>query len=270
MRVIVMVVAMIVVVVVVVMMRMRLDTRAQGVLPRGQLIHARPLEGILRLQKRAVDRQCTLQVEGADIQHAIDGYIRVLRTENTRGTVDGAHPTLDALELGFTDEVGFIEQNDIGKGDLLTRLFHFIEMLLDMSRIDQRDDGIEQKLLLEVIVQKKRLCNRTGVGHAGGFDDDVVELVATLQQLSENAQQVATHGAADAAIVGLEDFFFGTDHQLVIHADLTEFVFDDSDALAVILRKDAIEQSGLSRPQKSRQDGDGNPIHGSHMWQMIT
>lgn len=224
----------------------------------------------MRLQKRAVDGQRALQIEGADIEHAIDGYIRILRAENTSCAVDGANPTLDAFELGFTDEIGLVEQNDVREGNLLARLFHFIEMFLDVSRINQRDDGIKQELLLEVIVQKKCLCNRARVRHAGGFDNDVIELVTALQQLSENTQQIATYGAADAAIVGLEDFFFGTDYQLVIHTDLTEFVFDDRDALAVVLREDAIEKGGLSRPQKSRQDGDGDPIRGSHMSQMIT
>jgi hypothetical protein len=256
--------------VVVMVMGVRIRARAQRVLPRRQLIDTRPLEGILRLEERAVDGECALQIEGADVEHPIDRNVRVLGTENARRAVDCTHPTLDAFELGRADEVGLVEQNDIRESDLLAGLFHFVEMLLDVASVDQRDDGIEQELLLEIVVQKKRLRDRAGIGHAGGFDDDVVELVTTLQQLPEDAQQVAAHRAADAAVVRLEDFFFGADHQLVIHTDLTELVFDDGDALAVVLREDAIEESGLSRPEKSRQDGDGDPIHGSHRLQMIT
>ena len=56
----------------------------------------------------------------------------------------------------------------------------------------------------------------------------------------------------------------------MVDTDLTELVLDHGDALAVLLRQDAIEQGGLSRPQKARQYGDGNPIRGSHKPRMIT
>ena len=126
-------------------------------------------------------------------------------------------------------------------------------------------DRIKQELLLAFVIKEKCLGDRATIGHACRFDDDVVELVATLEELPQDTQQIAADGAADAPIVGFEDFLFSANDELMIDADLTELVFDDSDPLAMILGENAVEQGGLSRPQKSRQDGDGHPIRGSHI-----
>jgi hypothetical protein len=43
-----------------------------------------------------------------------------------------------------------------------------------------------------------------------------VELLAALHEIAENANQVSTNGAADAAVVHLEYLFFCPDDQLLI------------------------------------------------------
>jgi len=255
---------------VMIMMRMRIAAATQRETAGRQLVYACPLEWILGLEEGRVDCERTLQIEGADVQHSIDRYIGITCAEYAGRAVDGAHPSFDALEFGLANEIGFIEQDHVGKRHLLAGFIHLFEMFLDVSCIDHGDDRIEQKLLLEVIVKEKRLRHGAGVGHAGSLDDDVIELVAALEQLSEDAQQVTAHGAADATVVGFEDFFFGANHELMIDTHLAELVLDHGDALAVVLGEDAIEQRGLSRPQESRQYGDGDPIRGSHRGRMIT
>ena len=261
---------MIVIMAMVVMRGMRLGARAQHVLTRRKRVHARPLERILRLEETAIHRKRALQIKGTDIKNLCNGHIGVTGAENPRCAIHRTDAPLDPLEIGFTDQISFVEQDDVGESHLLCRLIHLLEMTLDMTSIDEGDDGIKHELRLELIVQEKSLRYRAGIGHARRLDDDVVELVATLEQLPKDAQQVAAYRAADAAVVGLEDFFFGADDELVVDANLTELVFDDGDALAVLLRQDAIQQSGLSRPQKARQYGDGDPIRGSHKPRMIT
>jgi hypothetical protein len=214
---------------------------AQRMAARRQFIDTRPLEGVLGLEERGIDRQRALQVEGAHAEHGVDGDIGVARTEHARGGVDGAHPAFDALQRRLVHEVGLVEQDDVGESDLLARFLHLVEVTLHVARIDQRDDGVERELVLEVVIEKKGLRHRARISHAGGLDDDVVEAVAALEQLAEDAQQVAAHRAADAAVVGLEDLLFGADHELVVDADLAELVLDDGDALAVLLREDTVE-----------------------------
>ena len=249
----------------VMVMLMGIATRSQFVTTRRQIVEPSPLERILWLQKCRVHRQRAIEIESADVEHTLDGDIGIAGSENFRSAIDRTNTSLDTLELRFAHEIDLVEQDHISESNLLAGLLHFIEMLLDVMRINDGDDRVEQELLLKLIVEEKRLRDRTWIRHAGRFDDDVVELIATLEELPQNAQQVAAHGAADASVVGFEDFFFGTNDELVIDTHLTEFVFDDSDTLAVILGENAVEQRGLSRPQKSRQDGDGHPIRGSHI-----
>ena len=247
------------------MVIVRITTRSKLVTTRRQIAEPSPLERILRLQERRIHRQRTLEIERPDVEHTLYRHVGITGPEDFRSPVNCADAALDALEFRFAHEVDLVEQDHVGEGDLLAGFFHFIEMLLDVMRIDDGDDGIEQELLLEFVVKKKRLSDRARICHAGRFDDDVVELIATLEELPQDTQQIAADGAADAPIVGFEDFLFGANDELMIDADLTELVFDDSDPLAMILGENAVEQRGLSRPQKSRQDGDGHPIRGSHI-----
>ena len=86
---------------------------------------------------------------------------------------------------------------------------------------------------LHLVVDEEGLGHRGRVGQAGRLDQDVVEAVLALHQVAEDADQVAADGAADAAVVHLEDLFLGADDQLLIDADLAELVLDDG-LLAVL------------------------------------
>jgi hypothetical protein len=46
------------------------------------------------------------------------------------------------------------------------------------------------------------------------------------------------------------------DHQLAVDADLAEFVLDDRDALAVLLREDAVQERGFSGAKEAREYRD--------------
>ena len=54
-------------------------------------------------------------------------------------------------------------------------------MLLDVQRVDHRDDAVKEKLLLQILFDEEALRDRTRVGKAGGLDHDVVESIAALQ-----------------------------------------------------------------------------------------
>ena len=120
-----------------------------------------------------------------------------------------------------------------------------------------RDDAVEPVLCLHLVVEEERLGDRAGVGQAGRLDQDVVELVPPLHQVAEDADQVAADGAADAAVVHLEDLFLGADDEVLIDADLAELVLDDGDPLAVLGGQDVVEQRGLAGAEEAGEDGDG-------------
>ena len=128
-------------------------------------------------------------------------------------------------------------------------------------------DGIQFGLGTHSLVHEEGLRHRRGVGETRGLDNNGVELAFPAHQAVDDAHQVATHGATDAAIVHLEDFLVGIDHQFVVDADFAEFVDDDGEFLAVRLRQDAVEQCGLAGAEIAGEHGNGNFVgrwHGGH------
>ena len=94
---------------------------------------------------------------------------------NLRRAVDAADAALDALERGGVDQVGLVEQHQVGEGHLLGRLVELVDVLLEMFRVHHRDDGVERELVLQLVVEEERLRHRARIGHARGLDEDVIE-----------------------------------------------------------------------------------------------
>ena len=104
----------------------------------------------------------------------------------------------------------------------------------------------------------KKVCDRSRIGDAGGFDDDRVKGILALHQVLHSADQVTAHGAADAAVVHFEDFFVGFHEQIVIDADFAELVDDNRITLTVVFGQDPVEKGGFSGSEIARQNGDGD------------
>jgi hypothetical protein len=110
----------------------------------------------------------------------------------------------------------------------------------------------------DILVDEKGLRDRRRIGKTGGLDDDGIEFALPPHQIIEDAHKIAANRAADAAIVHLEHFLVGADHEVVVDADFAEFIDDHGVFLAVRLGEDAIEQGGLAGAQIAGQHRDGN------------
>ena len=146
---------------------------------------------------------------------------------------------------------------------MFLRLLKAVELGLGVHGIHDRDDRIERVIRRDVVVDEKRLRDRCRIGQPGGLDDDAVEGLgpglSALPQLAEDAHQVAANGAADAAVVHLDDLFVRVgDKQLVVDPRLAELVLDDGDALVVALAQNTVEQGRFSGTQKAGQDRHRN------------
>ena len=199
-----------------------------------------------------------VEVEATDANDLVKGDVGVVGAVDLRDRVDRVQAFLQRGEFGRGDEVGLVEDDDVGEGDLLHGLRRVVEVEEDVLGVDERHDGVEGELLLHLRVAEEGLGDGGGVGEAGGLDEDGVEPVLALHQPGEDAEEIAADGAADAAIVHLEDLLVGLDDELVVHADLAELVLDDGDLLAVLLREDAVEQGGLAGAEEAGEDGDGD------------
>ena len=161
------------------------------------------------------------------------------------------------------DEVGLVQYDHVREGDLVLGFRRILEARAQPFGIGDRDHGIEPRRVLHLLIDEEGLRHGGRIGEPGGFDDDGVELALPLHQAFHDADEVAPHRAADAAIVHLEHFLVGPDHEIVVDADLAELVDDDGVSLAVLLGEDAVQQRRLAGAQVAREYRDGNLVHGS-------
>lgn len=80
-------------------------------------------------------------------------------------------------------------------------------------------------------------------------------------QFTQNAHQVAAHGAANAAVVHLDDLLLLVLYQqFVVDARFAELVFNHGNAVAMRLLEDVVEQCGFAAAQKAGEDGDRDQL----------
>ncbi len=215
---------------------------------------------VFGVQKLRLDLEDALQVEGIAVQHFIDRHIAFRRLVKFRIRVDGADAAFDLGQLFRRHEIDLIEQDDIGEGDLIFRFRRIFQPLRQPFGVGDRDDRVEACRLLHVGIDEEGLRDGGRIGEACRLDDDRVELSLALQQAFDDADEIAAHRAADAAIVHLENFFVGADDEIIVYADLAEFIDDDGELAAVRLGQNTVQQSGLARAQIAGEHGNGNFI----------
>src|SRR6516164_4211156 len=207
-----------------------------------------------------LDLHDAVKVEGIAPEHLRQRNPAALGLVQLGVGVDAADARLHLAERVGLDQVGLVEQDDVGERDLVLRLGRVLEAVLQPFGVGDRDHRVELGLAADIVVHEEGLRHRRGVREPSGLDDDGVELALPAHQPVDDAHEVAAHGAADAAVVHLEHFFVGADDEVVVDADLAEFVDDDGVLLSVRLRQDAVEQRGLAGAEIAGEHGDGDLV----------
>ena len=224
----------------------------------GEGVGARPLERILGLHELRIEFGGAGEVEAADVEDVVERQGAILGAVDFRDSVDAVDARLKRVEFRRGDQIGLVEQDDVGERDLLHGFVAGVEVLKHVLRVDDGDDGVEAEGCLHLVVGEEGLGDGRGIREAGGLDEDAVELVLALKQPAEDADEVAADGAADAPVVHLEQLLVARNDELVVHADLAELVFNYGQFLAVVFGEDAVEEGGLAGAEKTGEDGDGN------------
>jgi hypothetical protein len=210
------------------------------------------------LEEVGLELDDAVEIEGVAVQHLGDRHLAVPRAMDARVWVDGADARLDLGELGRAHEVDLVEDDHVGKGDLVLRLRRVLEAVGQPFGVSDRHHRVELRGVGDVLVDEEGLRDGGGVGEPRRLDDDGVELALALHQPVHDADEVAAHGAADAAVVHLEHFLVGAHDEVVVDADLAELVDDHGVALAVRLGEDAVQKRGLAGAEVAGEDGDGD------------
>ena len=122
------------------------------------------------------------------------------------------------------------------------------------------NNGIELGPAADIFIHKKSLRDGRGIGEASRFHDDTIHAAPAPHQAAQNSYEIATHRTADAAVVHFENFFFRVDDEIIVNSNLTEFIDNDGITLAVRLRKNPVEQRGLSRTEITGDYRDGSLV----------
>ena len=145
---------------------------------------------------------------------------------------------------------------------------------MDVGGVDERDDGVEDGAVVveEFVVDPEFLRDGTGIGEAGGLEEDEVELApgrrAALEQVVDGLDEAAFDGAAHAAVVHLHPFLHRgvavglVLHEHLLHAELgAELVQDDRDAVAVVGVQHVVHERRLAGAEHAGHDRDSRRCH---------
>src|SRR5581483_3864099 len=151
----------------------------------------------------------TFEREALEIEDDRNVDVGILRLADARGAVDVANFIFQLGQILGRDQVHLVEQQEVGEGDLFFRLGGAVELLEDVLGIDDRHDAVQAEFAADAVVDEKRLRDRRGIGEAGGLDHERIVAAALLEQIEQRAQQIAAHGAANAAVAHLDDLLIG-------------------------------------------------------------
>ena len=213
---------------------------------------------IVGLQEFRLDLQDAVEIEGVAPQHLVERNLRALRVMQPGVGIDAADARLDLAQFASLTRSVLLSRITSAKAIWFFASGASFSRSLQPLGVGHGHDRIELGLLADLFVDEEGLRHRRRIGEPRGLHDDGVELALAPHQPVDDADQVAAHGAADAAVVHLEHFLVGVDHQVVVDADLAEFVDDHGVFLAVRLGQDAVEQRGLAGAEIAGQHRDGD------------
>ena len=84
----------------------------------------------------------------------------------------------DRGQAALIDKIDLVDENDVGKRELLLRFRGPIDLFEKMFGVGDGDNGIKLGFAADVIVDKERLCHRRGICEPRGLDHDAVERAA--------------------------------------------------------------------------------------------
>src|SRR4029078_8737723 len=172
------------------------------------------------LEERRLNLENAIEIEGIPDADFSNIDLGALRAVQPRIRIESTNSCLECAQLFRGYQVGLVDQDDIGKGDLVLCFRRVFEAIHEQLAVGNGDSRIQFGPRTTRLVHEECLRDRRGVREAGGFHDNRVEFPLAPHQAIDDPHEVAAHGATDAPIIHLEHFFVGIDDQLVVDADL--------------------------------------------------
>jgi len=80
----------------------------------------------------------------------------------------------------FTNQICFIQQNNITKANLFLAFFALIQVQANVFGIYQSDDGIQFKLICQLFIHPECLRHRSRIRHTCSFNQNKIKTVFAL------------------------------------------------------------------------------------------
>ena len=192
-------------------------------------------------------------LEQPHAQQQRQGHLPLHRAQDAGIGLDGAQLLLHLLQPWLLHQVAFVEQQDVAVHHLGSGHLPLQDLVAEVLRVDQGDDRIEAGLIAQVAAQEGHR-HRQGIRQAGGLHHQVIHRIGAIEDSIHGLQQLAVDRAADAAVAELHHVVAGGDDQVVVDADLAEFVHQHRRFHPVLVGEDVVEQGGFARPEKTRED----------------
>src|ERR1700680_4076168 len=110
-----------------------------------------------------------------------------------RNPIERSDPLLDRIQLPGSGKIGLVEDDQVGKSNLLTCLGGFLELCHHVLRIYDRDPPFQGELAGNALVPIQRLCHGSGLRKPRRLDDHGIESCAMRGELEETAKQISAH-----------------------------------------------------------------------------
>ena len=192
-------------------------------------------------------------LEQPHAQQQRQGHLPLHRAQDAGLGLDRQQLRLHRRQPRLIDQIALVEQDHVAVNHLGARHLPLENLRAEVLGIHQGDDRIEAGEIAQVAAQEGHR-HRQRIGQAGGFHHQVVHLLRPLQDAVHGLQQLAVDRAADAAVAELHHVVTRGNDQVVVDADLAEFIHQHGRLQALLVGEDVVEQRGLAGAEETGED----------------
>src|SRR5581483_10079365 len=126
-------------------------------------------------EKVRLDIENTVKIEGVAAENLFERNSRTLGAVHARVRIKSANACFQLGQLGSGNEVGLVDQDHVGEGDLVLGFRRVLQAILEPFGVGDRHHRIELGPGTNLLVHEEGLRDRRRIGQTRRLDDDRIE-----------------------------------------------------------------------------------------------
>ena len=131
---------------------------------------------VIDMQEFRFNFEDAIQIKGILAQHRIQGHLTAACAMQLGIGINSTDTRLNLAHFTFAHQIHFIENDHIGKSDLVARFRRVFQPLAEPFGIHHCDHRIKPCFFRHILIDKKGLRHGTGISQARGFDHHALEM----------------------------------------------------------------------------------------------